>query len=240
MVCTPELVLPNARPLRTATRSRAKVCCASQGQEGNILPRKQDVTHLELPGGGFWWLRPRKDEAVVYGDSFTIHRPRIGGEGLVAATKHVSMQKYQDADTQKDAAERLPVLKQYSETGVVLSGITVIDTEFTVLEDEYSKPTLEACTGIVYIGGADLNVTAATDAGAARGHHPRRTRKLRFTCNLCDKTNEKEINPHAWRKGSVFARCDSCSVVHKLRDNLKVCCLRKRIRMAGCFGCCDG
>ena len=31
--------------------------------------------------------------------------------------------------------------------------------------------------------------------------------QLRFTCNLCGETNDCEVNPHAWAKGSVFARC---------------------------------
>lgn len=38
--------------------------------------------------------------------------------------------------------------------------------------------------------------------------------QLRFTCNLCGETNEKALNPHAWREGSVFMRCEvRCSAL---------------------------
>lgn len=51
---------------------------------------------------------------------------------------------------------------------------------------------------------------------------PRRTSRLHFTCNMCGHRNEKLINPRAWEEGTVFARCDGCSVVHKLKDNLNL------------------
>jgi hypothetical protein len=46
--------------------------------------------------------------------------------------------------------------------------------------------------------------------------------QVTFTCNLCGTGNWKEVNPHAWQKGSVFARCEGCSAVHKLVDNLRI------------------
>lgn len=46
--------------------------------------------------------------------------------------------------------------------------------------------------------------------------------QVRFTCNLCGNTYVKPVNPHAWKNGSVFARCDECDVVHKLVDGLKL------------------
>lgn len=39
---------------------------------------------------------------------------------------------------------------------------------------------------------------------------------------MCGHRNEKLINPRAWHEGTVFARCDGCSVVHKLKDNLNL------------------
>ena len=51
---------------------------------------------------------------------------------------------------------------------------------------------------------------------------PRRTSRLHFTCNMCGHRNEKLVNPRAWHEGTVFARCDGCSVVHKLKDNLNL------------------
>lgn len=52
--------------------------------------------------------------------------------------------------------------------------------------------------------------------------HPRRTRMVRFTCRLCGTRTARWVNPHAWQRGSVFARCRGCEVVHKLVDNLEV------------------
>ncbi len=46
--------------------------------------------------------------------------------------------------------------------------------------------------------------------------------QVRFTCNLCGNTYVKPINPHAWSHGSVFARCEECNVIHKLKDGLKL------------------
>jgi len=51
---------------------------------------------------------------------------------------------------------------------------------------------------------------------------PRRTRKVKFTCDVCGATNIKPINPFAWKEGTVFAKCGGCNVTHKLIDNLKL------------------
>lgn len=45
--------------------------------------------------------------------------------------------------------------------------------------------------------------------------NPRRTQKVKFTCNLCGCTTIAPVNPHAMAKGSVFARCGGCNVIHK-------------------------
>jgi hypothetical protein len=95
----------------------------------------------------------------------------------------------------------------------ILSGMVVIDTE---CEEVFAPNT--TCTGIIYLGSNQGSVPTET----AFGKHPRRTRRMRFTCNLCGETNEKDVNPRAWTEGSVFARCESCEAVHKLKDNLKI------------------
>ncbi len=46
--------------------------------------------------------------------------------------------------------------------------------------------------------------------------------QVSFTCNLCGTSNVRATNPHAWQRGSVFMRCEGCSAVHKMRDNLKI------------------
>lgn len=46
---------------------------------------------------------------------------------------------------------------------------------------------------------------------------PENPPQVQFTCNLCGTRNVKETNPHAWKSGSVFMRCDGCDVVHKMK-----------------------
>jgi hypothetical protein len=104
---------------------------------------------------------------------------------------------------------------------LALPGQVVIDTECFEVPPQPSGP---APWGLVHVGAAAA--AAESDApqlgGAARGRHPRRTRRVRFNCNLCGEANERDVNPHAWRAGSVFARCAGCTAVHKLRDNLRI------------------
>lgn len=51
---------------------------------------------------------------------------------------------------------------------------------------------------------------------------PRRGHKVKFTCRRCGATSIRPINIHAFREGTVFARCGRCKVTHKLVDNLKL------------------
>jgi hypothetical protein len=51
---------------------------------------------------------------------------------------------------------------------------------------------------------------------------PRRTARIRFTCRRCGATTQRPVNPHAWRRGTVFATCGGCGVTHKLVDNLNL------------------
>ena len=99
--------------------------------------------------------------------------------------------------------------------GLALSGQVVIDTECF----EVPPPANHTATGLIWLGSVDA---AGEKVGPARGAHPRRTRHVMFRCNLCGESSTKAVNPHAWAQGSVFARCDGCTVVHKLRDHLKV------------------
>lgn len=96
------------------------------------------------------------------------------------------------------------------------------------------------CTGIVWVGSSDNTAQQVLLSCVAAMHHhrcqqptdhrwsedhdpsPRRTSRLHFTCNICGHRNEKLVNPRAWHEGTVFARCDGCSIVHKLKDNLNL------------------
>lgn len=208
-------------------------CCFCSPANEHLEPggqNKRIYKEIELPGGGFWWLGARNDETVLYGDTWTIRRPRIGGEGLVPASKAPkAIQQSIHTYSHKIPGSNYPVVRPNLPTGLVASGIVVLDTEFEVLSDsgaperEPAVPGNISCTGIVHVGStADGNQDDVSNRRNNVARHPRRTARIQFTCNLCGMRNEKFVNPHAWRRGSVFAKCEDCKVVHKLRDNLKV------------------
>jgi len=81
------------------------------------------------------------------------------------------------------------------------------------------------CTGLVLHESANSTATEDQDVTVYETNNtcsPRRTQKIKFTCRVCNSINIKPINPHAWQKGSVFARCSGCNITHKLIDNLKL------------------
>jgi hypothetical protein len=168
-----------------------------------------------LPGvtGATWTPGARGSDALLFGGGeaypFVLRRTRVGGEGLVVRTAGTSAAPYRpDAAAPPAPAARAPVCLALAGTAASV----VIDTDFEVVAD--APPP---CFGIVRVGGeAD-----ATPAPAAPRHR-RRTRRVRFTCNLCGEANEAAVNPHAWARGSVFCRCGGCELVHKLKDNLKI------------------
>ena len=45
---------------------------------------------------------------------------------------------------------------------------------------------------------------------------------MQYTCNKCQTRNVIDVNPHAYKTGSVFVQCGGCGVRHKLIDNLGV------------------
>ena len=199
--------------------------------------RSEKNSPLELPGGAYWWFNTnKKSDTVVYGPNFVLSRPgRVGGEGLIPANKNSAMQPFI-----RPGPSAPPALRPTPQPmNLALSGVIVIDTEFEVLPSTTPMAVAVAasppqCTGIVHLGSTFSQMNEnnkeysnsfmnVQDIGRAQNrHHPRRTRRVRFLCNLCNEVNEKDINPRAWRTGSVFARCDGCSAVHKLKDNLKV------------------
>lgn len=217
---------------RKPNRKESRLCHASAGNgEHGKNDGQMNRIHkeIELPGGGFWWLGARNDEAVLYGDSWTIRRPRIGGQGLVPASKASKAIQKSFIPSKKN---NYPALRPNLPTGLVASGIVILDTDFEVLSDDVPESNAvsdssSVCTGIVHVGTTsemgEEHTISHNRSQRASTTHPRRTAKIQFTCNLCGMRNEKFVNPHAWARGSVFAKCDECTVVHKLRDNLKVC-----------------
>lgn len=51
---------------------------------------------------------------------------------------------------------------------------------------------------------------------------PRRTLRMKFTCNKCGTCNVNSVNPIAWRRGTIFIQCGGCQVKHKLVDHLNI------------------
>lgn len=202
-------VLVHAGP-RAGIPPGQRGCRHNSGRVRASQPSRDTPRPLELAGGGYWWLGARKDVTLVFGDQFVLQRPRVGGEGLVPSPQ-ASVQVYRPPAAAPAVRPRQPVV-------LALPGQLVIDTEYELLESSSYSPPQQ--WGIVHVGS--VGGVTTQDAGPARGKHPRRTRRLRFTCNLCCTVNEKEVNPHAWAQGSVFCRCEGCTVVHKLKDNLKV------------------
>lgn len=47
---------------------------------------------------------------------------------------------------------------------------------------------------------------------------PRRSLLVAFTCNVCGGRSERLVNPVAWNKGMVIAKCQNCPSWHKLAD----------------------
>ena len=217
---------------RKPNRKGSRLCHASAANAGNGELKSDGQMNrihkeIELPGGGFWWLGARNDEAVLYGDSWTIRRPRIGGQGLVPASKTSKAIQKSSIPSRNN---NYPALRPNLPTGLVASGIVILDTDFEVLSDDVPESDVSGsssvCTGIVHVAttsetGDEHTISQTSQHSSTT--HPRRTAKIQFTCNLCGMRNEKFVNPHAWARGSVFAKCDECTVVHKLRDNLKVC-----------------
>ena len=175
--------------------------------------------HVELAGGAYWWMDANKSETVIHGPSFVLQRAgRVSKQGLIPATRNnTAVQPF----SHPQKASPPSVIPANQPCGMVLSGVVVIDTEFEEILPASPIPANSSCTGIVYLGTSTTEEELLDDV-VASGRHPRRTRRVKFSCNLCGETNFKNVNPQAWSKGSVFCRCEGCSAVHKLKDNLKI------------------
>eukprot|EP00208_Stichococcus_sp_RCC1054_P001748 CAMPEP_0206134534 /NCGR_PEP_ID=MMETSP1473-20131121/64_1 /ASSEMBLY_ACC=CAM_ASM_001109 /TAXON_ID=1461547 /ORGANISM="Stichococcus sp, Strain RCC1054" /LENGTH=320 /DNA_ID=CAMNT_0053526149 /DNA_START=66 /DNA_END=1028 /DNA_ORIENTATION=+ len=87
-----------------------------------------------------------------------------------------------------------------------------------------------AAMGSRYLGIVPIEHAAAEEAAVSdprlvvrpSASNPRRTMKVKFTCDRCGVTTIAPVNPTAFATGSVFGACGGCGVVHKLVDNLKL------------------
>lgn len=91
------------------------------------------------------------------------------------------------------------------------------------------SPPAAAAAGVGIVphssqGGGDVGGLEGEEAvyESFSNRSPRRGHKIKFTCKRCGATSIRPINIHAWREGTVFARCGRCHVTHKLIDNLRL------------------
>ena len=47
-----------------------------------------------------------------------------------------------------------------------------------------------------------------------------RSAELSFTCDACGHRTSRMVNPHAYKKGTMFVQCAGCEAWHKIVDNL--------------------
>ncbi|KAL4451880.1 hypothetical protein ABPG75_007542 [Micractinium tetrahymenae] len=207
---------------------------------------------VPLPSGALWFLNLHSRTTPTYGSNFVLQRPTVGGPGLVRSSRPPAPVRHAAPPPAMPpvvwhapgSGAGLGLTLAGSSLG---AGAVVVDTEYTVLPPGAPPPRQAprllpgaggaaagsiapntTCTGIVWQQSVEDEADGALPAARARrrrrssGRHPRRTQMLRFTCNLCGEVNDCEVNPHAWDKGSVFARCEGCTAVHKLRDNLRI------------------
>eukprot|EP00884_Botryococcus_braunii_P010580 jgi/Botrbrau1/19523/Bobra.0035s0022.1 len=183
--------------------------------------------NIPMPRGVWWLDKSAHNHDVVYGEKFILQRPKRGGPGLVLVPQNPGLQVFDPQDPPPPG----PLTVMESERG--FSGPPILlnyagwawdVTDYNVAEIEEEQagkagPWAQTdCLGIV------LHSSSAKRAmeEPPPSRNPRRTRKVRFTCNLCGNTYVRPVNPHAWTKGSVFAKCEECNVVHKLVDGLKL------------------
>ncbi len=98
--------------------------------------------------------------------------------------------------------------------------------QLTILRSSFPLSHTAACLHI----GAELEIHMLLHSKAVQmqdvwvvetssSSNPRRTHRVKFTCNLCGCTTIAPVNPHAMANGSVFARCGGCDVIHKASFN---------------------
>lgn len=190
-----------------------------------IIPCASGDKPLELPGGGYWWLKDTAQQQhsnrviELHGANFVLRRSKLSHHPSSPPSPSTGLVR------QSSPFPPVPISTNNHINTTALSGIIVIDTSFQVIQEKEEAQEEVKCLGIVPVSPSFDTFTTPTTTDTntlSSSHHPRRTRKVRFTCNLCESSNEKWVNPQAWSSGSVFVQCDGCTVVHKLIDNLNI------------------
>lgn len=159
--------------------------------------------------------QPRSRD-VLYGDNFVIQREAVTQpEGLVV---------------HRGEAVRIQQWTPSPEMGIVPLGPSVFRTALSVYRRGLPPEVIETECFVVEGPEADVaNPAAGSECLAIvprdanrqereENAHPRRTSRVRFTCDRCRTVNVKAVNPHAWQCGAVLCRCEGCNAVHLLRD----------------------
>jgi len=186
-------------------------------------------TPREIPGG-FWFAKESTSDnnELLYGRDFIIQRPQQSTAEL-AATGTAQVRFAEKAE------QRLTVNNQQTPVANCLWDVDV--TDYTVLGERGLLPGVRTP---FLLPGSVMTVTPAMPATTCTGmilhpsfdrvpeeapeedKNPRRTKKVKFTCKICDTTTVKRVSPHGWSRGTVLAKCDGCDNIHKLWDHLNV------------------
>lgn len=194
----PSLRLPHTKRAIPKTPFRLKSGCNHPGGVPEDVP---------LPRG-VWWLRHTKvREEAVFGDTFVIHRPQQPSLDLVVTPSEDRTVQVWIPNT--TGAGIVPIPRPGLLPPEFAEEELTIDVE--ILTDDVESSSKEE-TALVFLG------TRVDAESVDQPSSPRRTSKVKFTCNRCQTRNEKFVNPHAWNHGVVFCRCEGCKVIHLIRD----------------------
>ena len=180
------------KALTTPLRPRANQK-PSEGDE------REAACNIPLPQGVWWLKHANVKEEAAYGDSFVIHRPRTPPTEIVVVPQEEMMVQVWHPTAHVNLRPPYHLLPPVFDSDVV-------EVEFMSLEEDVTTSAL------VFVGEGPVCESVHQPSS------PRRTQKVKFTCNRCQTRTEKFINPHAWNHGVVFCRCDGCQVVHLIRD----------------------
>eukprot|EP01024_Parvocaulis_polyphysoides_P054720 TRINITY_DN553_c1_g2_i1.p1 TRINITY_DN553_c1_g2~~TRINITY_DN553_c1_g2_i1.p1 ORF type:complete len:314 (+),score=10.02 TRINITY_DN553_c1_g2_i1:141-944(+) len=187
----------------------------------------------QLPNNVVWLDPSSCNFDVLYGRNFVIQREKIGGPGLVLYHRPPPPLKKLYKRSQSTQVVVAP--KVFTTPPTVFGENDLQITEYVLLQDEEQQISSQndvvsidrITTGMIlhplYSSQRTQNEEEKDDNLYETGSQsPRRTAKVRFTCNLCNAVNLKAVNPAAFKTGTIFAKCGKCGVTHKLIDNLNV------------------
>lgn len=205
--------------------------------------QQQQPVEMPLPGGALWLLDRDLPDPLL-GDGFVLRR--ADDEWAWVDHKASSSQPPPQPSPRRPLAlppplfSHDPKLLPYQRECLALVSVPVGDDEAAQLgivpwqdpEQQQEEPELsdaDAAMQAFLFGSPPLDASSSTTWDQSKSAldpiestSPRRTARIRFTCRRCGATTQRPVNPHAWRRGTVFATCGGCGVTHKLVDNLKL------------------